>query len=79
MANEDIKIEQPNTKADNFTFFVGCTITLSKKDIWPDGDHPDHPTSSEVLWQINKRCGGLSVSKLIGDYSLPVKVVIRPK
>ena len=77
--NDNIKIEQPDKAANRFVFFVGCTVELSKDDIWFDGDVPKIATTKDVLERINGVCDRLNVGNMITAFDLPCKVVIRPK
>lgn len=77
--SNNIKIEQPDKAANRFVFFVGCTVELSKDDIWFDGDVPKIATTKDILERIKLVCDGLSVGKMITAFNIPCKVVIRPR
>lgn len=76
--NTDIKIEEETKSANEFIFFVGTTCRLTKAEIWPEGNVPEHPTTKDVLEQMKKTCVPLYAAKLVEEWNLPVKVVVRP-
>lgn len=53
-------MSEPNRK---FTIAITGSVTLSKKDVWPDGDAPESPTTEDVL-------GVLQESGRIGEVLL---------
>ncbi len=41
-----------------FAFSVSCDVRLSVKNLWPDGNAPEHPSVADVVALIQKD-GGL--------------------
>jgi hypothetical protein len=42
--------------------------TLTREQVWPDGDGPEHPTARDVADAMNGHAGGLS--SILGDWGL---------
>ena len=67
-----------NTKVLDTTFNISLApedFTLTKGDIWPDGDAPENPSPGDVVAQMQKTTG--SAYNVIREWNLmPVEIEI---